>query len=352
MLPKSRFGHCPYRGLEGCSLKIAMGGETVEPDETPYKKLLTCCATTVISVAICINCGSGFHVGCLKRRNIQVIDRTRVICCKPTAEDLTSNNDPAKNPTNEQFLKEIAYLERLVKEMESKNTILQENNILLKEKIEILQQAKKSTETYSGKVAVHKTTQPRNPIECTRSISNECEISVNKTKNGATNNSNAPTNPQNFIKSKQLATPQSLPSASQSAGLTDNLQGSQQNKNTDRQENFNLAKSRKRNRKLGTNETSSGFIGVEKRVWIYLHRIQRTVTKANIESYIKNQPDLTNADINIRELPTSDLQNKCFVLDAPFDLKNKLYDQTLWPKGVGIKRYSFQKHRENNKSFL
>ncbi|CAH0558592.1 unnamed protein product [Brassicogethes aeneus] len=236
--------------------------------------------------------------------------------------------------------------------MDSKNIILQEN----------LQQIRKITETCGEKVNVSKNTQKiAPPAKFTRSLSNGNKIPVDitiinthKQNNKVTletnniqnmNIKNASQNPSTSNKTKALATPQSYAMAAKASVLTDN-------QNTQNVNNYTLVQSKKKKKNLGTNESSSGFVGVEKRVWIYFHRIQRTVTKTNIESFIKDQPGLLDSDINVKELPTSETQNKCFVLDAHFDLKDKLYDPSFWPKGVGIKRYRFDKHRENNKSFL
>ncbi|CAH1100683.1 unnamed protein product [Psylliodes chrysocephalus] len=66
-----------------------------------------------------------------------------------------------------------------------------------------------------------------------------------------------------------------------------------------------------RKKTIGVNETKD--FGVEKKVWLYLYRLQRHVTEDKILQYLKNITHFKNANIYIKELPTPKTQNKCFM---------------------------------------
>lgn len=114
---------------------------------------------------------------------------------------------------------------------------------------------------------------------------------------------------------------------------------------------------KRRDKKIGTAEVdggqrSAGFVGVEKKVWLYLYRVQRHVTEKMISDFLGENQHLKEAEVIVRELPTDASKNKCFVVSAPFSKKDVLYDTATWPAGVGIKRYDFNKMRayQNNAS--
>ena len=102
---------------------------------------------------------------------------------------------------------------------------------------------------------------------------------------------------------------------------------------------------------LGTsNETSNGFRGVEKRLWIYIYRVRRDVETQIINDYIKKKQGYETANIQVKELPTEPTKNKCFLVVAPFEKKDELYSPSFWPKDVGIKRYDFKKQMNYNQT--
>ena len=65
----------------------------------------------------------------------------------------------------------------------------------------------------------------------------------------------------------------------------------------------------------------------------------------------------TNKDeFSVRELPTQESQNKVFMVSAPTDAKNEVYSPSFWPKGVGYRRFDFNRYRSHkytqNEDFL
>lgn len=119
-------------------------------------------------------------------------------------------------------------------------------------------------------------------------------------------------------------------------------------------EKFSFQRSQRRKnykKRLGQAETTpenkeNGFCGGDRRAWLYINRVKRQTTEEMIVNYIKSKPGFTNANISVKELPSDPNKFKCFVVIAPFAKKDELYDTKFWPNSVGIKRFSFAKHRE------
>lgn len=101
-------------------------------------------------------------------------------------------------------------------------------------------------------------------------------------------------------------------------------------------------KIRKQQMKIyGENETDDDF-GVQRKVWLYLYRVKRQVTPEIIKNYVKNQIKFQTAEIEIKELPTQEHQNKCFMFGIDFKFKEEIYNPSTWPKSVAYKRFDFR----------
>nr|CAI5848315.1 unnamed protein product [Callosobruchus analis] len=99
------------------------------PDTTIEKSLSiktdkTCihCSKSVLNSVNCIKCGGIFHPSCLQ----QSASKKNAICIHVAA-----SNDQITSKSSEQ---EIELLRILIKELQSKNNILEENACLLREK--------------------------------------------------------------------------------------------------------------------------------------------------------------------------------------------------------------------------
>lgn len=110
---------------------------------------------------------------------------------------------------------------------------------------------------------------------------------------------------------------------------------------------------RRRPKRLGTTRVSkeeekTGFVGAERRAWIYLYRIKRHVTAEQVEQHIRKNSSFANESIKVKELPSDSKQLKSFLLTAPLEKKDELYDPSLWPQNAGVKRFNyglFQKYK-------
>lgn len=271
---------------------------------------------------------------------------------------------------------------KIIEELEGKNKYLEENNILLREKISNL-------EVTLTKFSHDKENQPRakkvnNPTTSAKNIirfiGQEAPISsslkvmaehhreqavttelqtANQEENGDVD-VNITKNP-NVNDSKQIST-QDVKKAIANVKM-DNIVNLANEDHDGKWEMQHKRKNRKiqpRNntrsitKQLGTNEDdSNGFDGVGRKVWLYLYRIQTAVTIEKIYNYIRAKPGFNELNVDVKELPTTETQNKCFVVTAPYEKKTLMYDPSFWPKNVGIKRYDFRRQKNyNQNSFL
>lgn len=115
-----------------------------------------------------------------------------------------------------------------------------------------------------------------------------------------------------------------------------------------------------RHKRIGTAEVSEkdktqGFVGSERKVWLYINRVMNHVKPENIRDYICKKKGFDNVNIGIRELQgnsTSDNANslKSFVVTAPLEKKEEMYREDFWPVGVGVRRFSFKTYHSRNQS--
>ena len=107
---------------------------------------------------------------------------------------------------------------------------------------------------------------------------------------------------------------------------------------------------KRKNRPQRTLGTAKGvnlpFGGVEKRVWLYLYRIQNSATDIKIKKYIKEKEKFKEQNVIVKEIPGEPSKYKRFVVTAPFSAKDDLYEPDFWPENVGVKRFDFTRHRE------
>ncbi|KAK9872632.1 hypothetical protein WA026_023847 [Henosepilachna vigintioctopunctata] len=114
--------------------------------------------------------------------------------------------------------------------------------------------------------------------------------------------------------------------------------------------NVKNSKNRIERKRLGTADSSQNptFQGVQKKVWIFINRVQRNVVETNIQDYILSKEKFSEVEISVREIPGNPNGLKRFVISAPYKFKEDLYECDFWPSGVGIKRFNFNKYKEQN----
>lgn len=131
-----------------------MAGESDVPDDCSDTKLS--CKAKIFKCSVCVNCGAAYHQGCIKGK-FKILDQTRVICCDKISKTTNGNSNFTLNVQQEnQLLKsENEYLKRLIEKLELNTTLLAENNMYLKEKINL--QANEISQYNSGQVKISST---------------------------------------------------------------------------------------------------------------------------------------------------------------------------------------------------
>lgn len=100
---------------------------------------------------------------------------------------------------------------------------------------------------------------------------------------------------------------------------------------------------------MGTAEVTAAdttFTGGERRVWVNIYRVNKSATDSAVKDYIVNKPNFANVTVYVKEIPNENSSLKSFLVIAPLDKKDLLYDPSFWPKNVGIRRFDFNRHRD------
>lgn len=327
-----------------------MAGDVVGEDESSNKKF-SCCKTRESSNIVCVNCGNVWHRSCLERDFGHLVCEkgdTRTKCCK-----LTSNDFIKKIEINK-YISEIEQLKNSMKQLQEKynllennnkllmenNLLLQKNSKLLEEKIENQQCNAKHTNSYIGALIQNK------PHLSHTQGRKEGEVS-NSSVTGATRKV-LPKDNANNVREKQVKIMENL------INLQNDLEPSTGygNKITLDEDDFQKVRKR-RPKRLGTTkvaleEENTGFVGAERKAWIYIYRIKRHVTAEQVTEHIKKHDSFKDERVQVKELQSNPSQLKSFVVTAPLHKKDELYKPEFWPQNVGIKRFHyglFQKYK-------
>lgn len=319
-------------------------------DPDGQKGAFLCCKKKC-SVVVCLNCAGVFHKSCvLRNKNYEVVSDSLIKCCqpKPSAEDQILDNLNEASTYEVQKLKfENLMLKKLLEASESKFQLLQNNNKLLEENKKLLEEKvvliQKEFEINTKNI--NKTTQAKNHNkESYSKVTSRQTIPTKKTVNKQ----------QSEDATSQVQT--NLKPTKDKEDNVKELEAAQLNKMNDIinlvneekvEEDFKTVTYRKKAKKhttkfYGENEDNEFAIG--RKVWLYLYRIKRHVTTEKIRKFITDQSQFKDADIVIKELPTQETQNKCFMFGIDWDLRDDVYKPSTWPKSMAFKRFDFKKY--------
>lgn len=328
---------------------------SVRPPKTSNSSAVNCfyCSKSVTNSAIeCKKCKETFHPSCFKRAQEKKSSACRHEEFAGQDDELVVENSSTSRE---------ALLHRIIQELEEKNRLLAENCQLLREKIGFLEvnsgyvlatiPPRPNPATNPQQVNTKKTpavvnvmNRQQTNVEATASNEVKKKNDVNAANITSTRGKqNEQTRDASKLSQQHQITPAAVQRAlelAHSNASTTNAETEWKTQGRRRSRNQNDVSKRKKT--LGTSEGSNGFIGVEKKVWIYLYRVQRTVSPILVQDFIKKKPGFSEMDIQVSELPTDENKNKCFLVTAPFSLKDDMYKPSFWPKDVGIKRYDFR----------
>lgn len=377
-----------------------------ESDEKAIK--MKCCVTKDVSVLVCIRCYAVFHKSCAKRiQNVRIFSDHRVVC-----SDCEAKNGGSQSQVNENINKgnssvdtvllENSYLKQILKEVQEKNDVLQLNNKLLLDRIRFEESIKKSTRIQNQNI--HKNPdkggfmvpEPPNPrmslqgdrgrlteinartrpeIENTKTteqfqrnnekseLVNQLSLAVDRRqivaeratlregdRNVSGNNNNSQQNLNENTESK---------SEHENEGVFTEVTYRKRNRSSNKMGTTRGYREKSKHKKIGKAEVSEeekrgGFSGRERRLWLYINRVNNHVKPSDILEYIKKKPGFESADIGVKELQNKAAEKvqsplKSFVVAAPITKKDEMYDEDFWPVGVGIGRFSFRAYRSTHK---
>lgn len=336
------------------------------------------CCTKPCAVYVCVICLTVYHKSCAKKfTKIEYIGENKVICCDKRSEVITENNGELRY----QQIKN-KYLKELLEEVKDKNKVLQMNNDLLLQRITSLEGQLKvdlinrndSSNSSLGEISnvkplnetrIHgektqtQTLQGPQPITnatlpVKTSISNSHTIPMKIDQNVNSNNTQRVSN---FSYSRALRGNQSdRQQINRNMNVIKNNENGNNNYQLNANHTFTTRKAPVKNIGTGreTSESTRGFIGTKRRVWLYIYRVARTATAKMINEYLVNERGLQEDEVQVQEMPSESNNKKRFVVTGPMEKKDEMYKPEFWPEGVGIKRFDFQKHRDflNEKNFL
>ncbi|KAG5867970.1 hypothetical protein JTB14_017562 [Gonioctena quinquepunctata] len=93
-------------------------------------------------------------------------------------------------------------------------------------------------------------------------------------------------------------------------------------------------------------DNNNGFSGGERKVWLYVYRVKRAATEEQIMNYLTKTPGFDRNNTQVKEIRSSTNQLKRFLVTAPLDKKDLVYQPEFWPQNVGVKRFDFEKNRK------
>lgn len=321
------------------------GGEDVMSDASDKSssdyQFMKCCTTKTCKIKVCVRCFSIYHRGCITRfPNVTKLSGDKILCCNANQQVEVSNQDPEKK----NLIQQVRFLQQILDEVRDKNRILQLNNNLLLDKIETLEN-NENKKNYVNRVKKQNENlqKPSLYSRITRSAINRQVASIPTLQVPVRSNVHTNVNRENEV------------SVNVNNIDVNNQQPSNNEPINEEENDFTIVTYKKKRPKknLGTAEVSEderkhGFSGAERKVWLYINRVNRVATEKQILDYIVKKPGFDERNTNVEEIPSGEGQLKRFLVTAPLDKKDIMYRLEFWPKNVGVKRFNFEK----NKKFL
>lgn len=352
-----------------------MAGDS-EPDDDGSR--MKCCPTKGCKVYVCTKCFAVYHKSCSKKiSNLKITDpdKCTVVCCGSAdinAPQVNAGAGEVDMAMYREKVLECKYLQMLLDEVRDKNRVLQMNNDLLLEKLGRPGQPKDDSDNRDEGQKVSM---------CSRNVGQSMLVNQQVQQNTAVGGG--------AVKRVSVRVPLAGGPRSQVSGSEATVSGNHSEQSGLKQRQYSAIAAVNRpvgekstsgmstgsnngvyqivnngrnsgyKKKLGSGGTAPGdavgFAGGDRRVWLYLYRVKRSATEEIVTQYINNKPGYEQDKITVRELPTDENQLKCFVVVAPLEKKDEMYDPSFWPNFVGIKRFDFNRHRsflEQNGGFL
>lgn len=340
--------------------------EKSEKKATEVGNYYKCCVKKLCKTQICIKCDSMYHSSCAKRKNFEIINRAHVMCCEKGKVVGKQNHKESQSDQISEV--KIEYLEKIITELKEKNDLLKENNQILKENNRLLVERIGSLEKNQNKAIKYseatkkkraddkQTAVSSRDIERQTPKDNYSHYSEEKNQIGQPNLQPSINKIQKQKTDSIFEGPKEVLYQKPLGELKESDETSDPGDNNNY--NYTTVRSRRyRKRRLGTGNASKeelegGFAGPERKVWLNIYRVNSHVTADMVEKHIRKQPGFLEEIIKVSELQTKTHQLKSFVVTAPLQRKDEMYESSFWPPNVGIRRFKFDTFKNSGGHFL
>lgn len=321
-------------------------------EEKVEKTYLKCCKTKSFACAVCIVCGEAFHKSCAVRdgpEKLKFIDETRVICCQ----------DSEVSASNELKDVQIQLLRRILSEMEEKNSILQENVELWKEKYNSIvsehpnsrHSKDSSPRPLPASAEIHEVSDPQEvreePVDASVNapIRNIQILKPENNRDGQnidiTNNeestSNLPPNGDSVITAKN-----NDDDAREDSKWTTVVNRKNKYKSMD------LPKPRRPEPLKGTNNNTTALKAAQRMSFLFLSGLSPEITSEAVVEYLKENN--LHGNVTCERMKTKkERYRSSFRLVVPYSVVEKYFDADLWPTGITINHFQNLQRQSQNR---
>lgn len=331
------------------------------------------CGKTVVNAVKCYKCLEVFHPACM----VQAASLKKTVC-KHSADESDETRISIGN--------ELSYLLKIVKELEEKNTLLEENCKLWKEKATCLEEQIKKTNQptlVNKRTDLSVSSQKNSQIQ---GCNNDKDCSAVKTANQTLPNTIVANSA--YPRLKQTIAQDNLPSKNvNSANVARTISKPIEiqsvvpdvKSNADESDVFDVfddppeqtelefqrarrrrhekgITKRKRNFLVGTNDDADNCkmfnmsTSNNRKIWLFISKVNGDVAEGTIKDYIakrtNSKPDCISVKLCVPKEGKS--KKRCFMIGVSPDLKDAIYDVQFWPTGVAFERFNFSR----GKNFL
>lgn len=331
------------------------GDEKLSSSES--NNLCKYCKKNIAStVAKCQKCSLVFHTSCaLRIPGLIAVGKDNLVICCATKKSASS--------TEADFSEISSVYKSLLSAKDEIIAELREKQIILYKNIELLEEKSRNSEKYFKNVN-------------SENVLSQQNVSLQKNVNTA-DKKEIP-NVSKKARDKHRETYSSVINSSKNAGQDtecEHLKRIQQDKMNEiihleaeeesqrdgyDDEGFSGYRSRRKRRfyrkRLGNGAVTEeqqrdGFTGADRKAWLYINRVKSHVTADMVKEYILKKPQFETEAIEVKEISLNARnQLKSFLVKAPLERKDELYQPEFWPANVGIKRFSFNLYNKSRPS--
>lgn len=130
--------------------------------------------------------------------------------------------------------------------------------------------------------------------------------------------------------------------------VTKELESHAHNSNQDNDRTIRATNKRQTNRKasvFGRAKAEDAFRGIPTKNWFYVGRVDPSVSKEGIKTYISSK--LSSNDISVEKLESKSQYSVAFKVGIESSFHEQVNSPEFWPEGVTFRKYIFSKQNRN-----